>query len=220
MPYKLSNNTLYLFKECPKCFWLSLNKKLKRPEGPFPSLPSGMDNVLKEHFDTFRDKCLLPPELQTLNGVKLFEDKKLLETWRNNRKGISWADESGNILHGAVDNILQKGKKLIVLDYKTRGFPLKEDTATHYQNQLDIYNFLLRKNNYETEDYAYLLFYHPTKVDQKGFVFFHVDMIKREINVRNAEKLFNNALEVLVGEMPSSSETCGFCNWLNEMRKF
>jgi xanthosine utilization system XapX-like protein len=52
-----------------------------------------------------------------------------------------------------------KNDRLIVLDYKTRGFPLKEDTAAHYQDQLDIYNFLLRKNGYRTEDYGYLLFY-------------------------------------------------------------
>ena len=25
-------------------------------------------------------------------------------------------------------------RKLIVLDYKTRGYPVKEDTAEHYQN--------------------------------------------------------------------------------------
>src|SRR3989344_9310257 len=100
-----------------------------------------MDRILKIHFDSFIGKGI-PPELKIKN-VKLFDDLKLLEIWRNNFKGISYTDSSGNILRGAVDNILVKGKKLIVLDYKTRGFPLKEDTAAHYQNQLDIYNFLL-----------------------------------------------------------------------------
>jgi ATP-dependent exoDNAse (exonuclease V) beta subunit len=54
-----------------------------------------------------------------------------LKVWRSNFKGISFEDKEGNILRGAVDNILVKGKKLIVLDYKTRGFPLKEYTAEH-----------------------------------------------------------------------------------------
>ena len=181
MPYKLSPSTLNLFKECKKCFWLKFNKNIKRPETIFPSLPSGMDRVLKIHFDNYRDKDQLPPELKELKELKLFKDKELLEEWRNNRKGITVEDKEGNILRGAVDNILTKENKLIVLDYKTRGYPLKEDTKDHYQDQLDIYNFLLRKNNYETEDYAYLLFYHPEKVNEKGNVIFNTDLIKMKV---------------------------------------
>src|SRR3989338_1814191 len=162
MPYKFSPSSLNLLKECSRCFWLQFNKGVKRPDSIFPSLPSGMDKVLKAHFDSFIGSKELPPELLKLKSkYKLFSDASLLAAWRNNFKGISYADDKGNVLHGAVDNILVKNYKLVVLDYKTRGFPLKEDTANNYQDQLDIYNFLLRKNGYETEDYAYLLFYHP-----------------------------------------------------------
>ena len=51
MPYKLSPSTLNLMKECPRCFWLAQHKVWKRPAGIFPSLPSGMDKILKVHFD-------------------------------------------------------------------------------------------------------------------------------------------------------------------------
>jgi len=173
-----------------------------------------MDRILKIHFDSFIGKGI-PPELKIKN-VKLFDDLKLLEIWRNNFKGISYTDSSGNILRGAVDNILVKGKKLIVLDYKTRGFPLKEDTAAHYQNQLDIYNFLLRKNLYKTEDYAYLLFYHPDKVSSKGDVVFNTDLVKMKIDVTNAEKILANALKVLSSDIPEASEECGYCEWVKE----
>lgn len=214
MPYKLSPSSLSLLKECPKCFWLHFNKNIKRPEGIFPSLPAGMDKILKTHFDSFRDRGLLPPELEKLNGqVKLFENIELLKVWRNNLKGIQWTDENGNIFRGAVDNILQKENKLIVLDYKTRGYPLKEDTAEHYQDQLDIYNFLLRKNNYETEDYAYLLFYHPKNVLENGDVVFNTDLVKMEISIKNAESIFVEALNVLRGELPEDNDDCGFCKW-------
>src|SRR3989344_3467021 len=149
-------------EECPRCFWLDKHKVWKRPSGAFPTLPAGMDRVLKAHFDKFRDKGVLPPELCNnahCQELKLFNNLELLKLWRSNLKGIRWDDADGNILFGAVDNLLVKGNKLVVLDYKTRGYATKEDTADHYQNQLDIYNFLLRKNCHETEDYAFLLFY-------------------------------------------------------------
>ena len=133
-----------------------------------------------------------------------------MKIWRNNLKGISWTDKEGNILHGAVDNLLLKGKKIIVLDYKTRGFPLKEDTAEHYQNQLDIYNFLLRKNGYETEDYAFLLFYHPKEVTPTGEVIFNTDLKKMKVDVKNAEKIFENAIKLLNEDCPK--ESCEWCD--------
>ena len=52
----------------------------------FPTLPGGMDKILKVHFDKFRDKGELPPELcnngECLN-LKLFDDVELLKavTW-------------------------------------------------------------------------------------------------------------------------------------------
>lgn len=215
MPYKFSPSNLSLLKNCPRCFWLHFNKGIKRPESIFPSLPSGMDRILKAHFDSFRDKGLLPPELAQLNGeVRLFNDVELLKVWRNNLKGVQWTDESGNLIRGAIDNLLQKQQKLIILDYKTRGFQLKEDTANHYQDALDIYNFLLRKNGYETEDYSYLLFYHPEKVNEKGDVIFNTDLIKMDVSINNAERIFKEALSVLDGNMPSPHKECGFCNWV------
>jgi len=216
MPYKFSPSSLSLLKACPRCFWLQFNKGIKRPAGIFPSLPSGMDKILKIHFDSFIEKGELPPELKELNGeVKLFNDAELLAVWRSNWKGIQWKDTEDNLLRGAVDNILQKGDKLIVLDYKTRGYPLKDDTANYYQDQMNFYNFLLRKNNYKTEDYAYLLFYHPDKVNEKGNVVFNTDLVKMNISVENAEKIFTNALKVLKGNMPAPAEGCEYCNWIS-----
>lgn len=216
MIYKFSPSTLSLLKNCPRCFWLQFNKNIKRPSGIFPSLPSGMDKILKVHFDSFMEKGKLPPELcdnSECKDLKLFDNKELLEEWRNNKKGIQWEDKEGNIFKGAIDNLLKKGNKIIVLDYKTRGFPLKEDTAEHYQDQLDIYNLLLRENNYETEDYAYLLFYHPDKVDEKGNIVFHTDLVKMKVDIKNAEKIFEDALRVLKGKIPEASEECEFCKW-------
>jgi len=214
MIYKLSPSSLSLMEECPRCFWLHFHGK-KRLEGIFPSLPSGMDSILKKHFDKFRDKKKLPPEIAKegeCKGCMLFDDKEKLEIWRNNRKGISIADKQGNILKGAVDNILVRKNKLIVLDYKTRGFPLKENTHETYQNQLDIYNFLLRMNGYETEDFAFLLFYYPKEVLETGEVVFDTKLVKMKVDVKNAEDLWKKALKILEGSEPKAS-----CDWCKEI---
>ena len=180
-----------------------------------------MDRILKAHFDKFIGKGL-PPELcenSECKDMKLFTDMEKLEEWRNNRKGISWTDEEGNILHGAVDNILVKGDKLIVLDYKTRGYDLKEDTAGHSQNQLDLYNFLLRKNNYETEDFAFLLFYIPKNVTETGEIIFDTQLIKMKVDIRNAEKIFSDALALLKGPCPEIEQECKWCKLITSDKK-
>ena len=214
MVFKLSPSTLNLIHECPRCFWLNKHKVWTRPSTPFPQITNGMDRVLKVHFDKFRDRGELPPEIKDhhhTKGLKLFDNKELLTLWRNNKKGIQWLDKDKNILMGAVDNILTKGKKLIVLDYKTKGAPLKDETeaGNSYQNQLDFYNFLLRKNNYETEDYAFLLFYYPKEVLETGEVIFDSLLARREVNIKNAEKIFENAIKLLNGDCPDKS--CVWC---------
>jgi len=213
--YKLSPSALHLLDECPRCFWLTQHKLWKRPIGIFPSLPNGMDRILKEYFDLYRDKHLIPAELKECGeDIKLFDDKQLLSKWQNNFSGITYTDPLGNILMGAVDYILIKNKKLIVLDFKTRGFDLKVNTIEYYRTQLDIYNYLLRKNDYETEDYAYLLFYVTNKITEKGEVLFNKVLKKVEINVDNAEKVWKNALLIINGVCPA--EKCEYCKAYEE----
>ena len=202
--------------ECKRCFYLQIVKGIKRPSTIFPSLPSGMDLILKKHFDRFMERNELPPEIREIcSNCKLFNDKKLLEIWRNNRKGIEFLDKkSGILLHGAVDNILvSKNGKLIVLDYKTRGFPVKEDTHEYYQVQMDIYNFLLNKNGYETPGYTYLLFYYPKEVKETGEVIFDTELKKIKTSAKNGEKIFNDAVACIEGKEPK--EKCEWCEGVN-----
>lgn len=199
-------------KECPRCFWLTQHKVWKRPNGIFPSLPSGMDKILKIHFDKFRDKNMLPPELcenKHCENMKLFDDKEKMKVWQSNFKGVSFKDKKGNELHGAVDNILVKGKKLIVLDYKTRGYAVKDDTAEHYRLQQNIYNFLLRKNGYETEDYFFLLFYVPKEVTETGEVLFNTELVKMKVDVKMAENEWKKAIKLLNSDCPT--KCCEWC---------
>jgi hypothetical protein len=213
MKYKFSPSKINLLKDCPKCFWLEHNKQIKRPDGIFPSLPNGMDKILKVHFDNYANQDKLPPELKEIDDgtLKIFNNKVLLDKWRNNFKGIVYTDEKFWI-RGAVDAVLMKGDTLIVLDYKTRGYPLKEDTHHHYIEQQAFYNYLLQKNGYKTKDYSYLLFYHPDKVVDEVFLF-HADLIKIETPMSLAENLIKKALKVLDGPCPDQSNECKFCKF-------
>jgi len=218
MTYKLSPSSINLMLDCPRCFWRQMVQNIKRPSGPFPSLPNGMDRILKEHFDRFMERGGFPPELREqdcVNGCSLFNDREKLGIWRNNFRGIEYLDEeSGVLLRGAVDNILVKGEKLIVLDYKTRGYPLKDNTHEYYQTQMDLYNFLLRKNGYQTEDYAYLLFYYPNKVTETGEVIFDTKLIKLPTYPESGEEIFKKAVALLqLEEPPESSPDCAFCRF-------
>lgn len=220
MVYKLSPSSLGVMEECRRCFWLEQNDKWKRPSGPFPTLPRGVDIMLKAYFDIYRDKGEMPPELRIgeLEGVRLYgkneKEKMLLNEWRNNWKGVKYQDSEGNILRGALDNVMVKGEKLIVLDYKTRGFPLKPDTHFYYKNQMDIYNFLLGRNGFNVEDYTYLLFYISDKIDEQGRFLFKTDLIKMKAYPENAEKRFSEAIALLKGPCPRrKSEDKNGCKW-------
>lgn len=208
MPYTLTPSTLSLFKDCPRCFWLHYRQGWKRPEGIYPSLPYGMDKVLKERADYFRDKGSLPVELRILPGTKLF-DHPLLALWRNGKKGIRWKDTSGNVLWGALDDVLEREGKVLSLKYVTRGFPTKKETASYYQDRLNLYTFLLEKNGFPTEKYAYLLFYSPKSMNWQGDVWFNKELQKMAVSTKHAEQLFQKAITILHGDVPKKS--CEFC---------
>ncbi len=220
--YKLSPSRLNLYRECPRCFWLSLNKGLGRPDGPFPSLPSGIDGVLKRHFDEYRKKGQLPKFLKDHNlDVKLFNDITLLDEWRNNFKGVRYVDKKHNVLlRGAVDEILMRDDELVILDFKTRGFPIKEDTHKSYQDQLNLYRFLLVKNGHKVSRRGYLLFFHPLTIMDDGKFILKTEIVDMSLSAEEGEKLFNKAVKVLEGKMPAASKDCGFCKWHGEMRVY
>lgn len=160
-----------LFLDCPLCFWLSMRPETKsrvyRPRGPFPTLPSGIDRRIKERFDWYRSRGLLPPELTCIEGVKLFANMRLLDEWRNNRIGLYYKSPNENSVRGALDDLLvhENGCR-IPLDAKTRGFPPKPEHVHLYKPQLGLYNLLLEENGYVTDGRGFLVYYWP--VDARG----------------------------------------------------
>jgi len=211
----LSPSKLSLLKECKRCFWLDVNKGIKRPEGIFSSLPNGMDLVLKKHFDEFRRKGCLPPDIDGKLKGHLFDDMERLEVWRNNFKGLQYVDEmSGILLKGALDDLFVTEDDFhIPLDFKTRGFPLKEDTCDHYQHQMDVYCFLLDKNEVKTGNFACLIFYYPAEAEGNGKFKFECEVVRLETDKADGEKLFKGAIKVLQEPEPEGDSECQWCNW-------
>ena len=214
---KLSPSALNVFLDCPKCFWFDRVKKVPRPRGIFPSLPGGMDRVIKVHFDHFRSKGTLPPELngRDFEGVRLFGDQARLEEWRNWRTGLVYQDTDGSVLSGALDDLLMKTGQYIPFDYKTKGsVTTAEDAVKYYQNQLDCYALLLEENRLATAGFGFLLYYSPKSAAANGAVLFELQAIKIPTDKERARTIFRRAASLLKGPEPPSGGACEYCSWL------
>lgn len=204
------------FKNCPKCFWLHYNKGVKRPAGIFPSLPNGMDLVIKNYFDTFRKVKKIPPIVSKQIKGKLVEFN-LIEKWRDWRTGLEYKINKETTLIGALDDCLVHKNKYIPIDYKTKGSPPGEGYGEkYYQLQLDIYSLLLSVNEYPVGDHAFLVYYSPKTVNG-CVVDFEVNVLKVSIDINRAEKILNNAIDVLAeNKAPESDKSCIYCNFVKQ----
>lgn len=205
---QLSASTLKLFQECPRCFWLHVNKKLERPRGPFPSLPSGIDRVLKAYFERYRKQGTLPPLIQghlsgTLSTTPLtlgFNDAR-----------------TGSRLWGKLDDcvILPDGR-MAPLDHKTRA-SAPEDLSysqTYYQFQMDVYTLLLERQGLSASRTAYVVYYCPIEGELHNGFPFAVCVHELATRPENAYAVFADACRCLTGSLPAPGEACAFCRWI------
>jgi hypothetical protein len=214
---RLSPSALNLFLECPVCFWLEKARGLKRPRGIFPSLPGGMDRVIKAYFDGWRKRGTLPPELQVeaFRDIALFSDQAKLDQWREWRTGLQYTNGDGSVFFGAIDDLLVKGDRYIPFDYKTKGSPTTaEDAAKYYQNQLDGYALLLEENGMPVAGFAFLLYFSPRSVGERGACAFHVQAIRLDADPARARETFRRAVALLRQAAPPAGAGCEYCAYL------
>ncbi|OHB20181.1 MAG: hypothetical protein A2939_00870 [Parcubacteria group bacterium RIFCSPLOWO2_01_FULL_48_18] len=212
---KISPSGIGYLMECPRCLWLFVNESVNRPRGIFPSLPDGMDNVFKEYFDVHRKDGTLPPEIDGKIDAKLFADMEKLEKWRNidfGRGGLRAEFPEYNIfLRGAIDDLLVDADgKYILFDFKTRGYPTKEDTHEHYRNQLDLYGLLFEKNNLPLADVGYLLFFWPSSYKQNEACF-ETELVPMNINPERGYSILKKVSDIVSGPKPGAHERCEYC---------
>ena len=204
---QLSATTLKLFQECPRCFWLHVNRKIERPRGPFPSLPSGIDRILKTYFNGYRDSGGLPP----LIAGKL--DGALSTTPLT----LGFNDEASRArLWGKLDDcVLLPDGRVSPLDHKTRASAPDDVsyTQTYYQFQMDVYTLLLERNGHRTTRTAHVIYYYPVAGTlHQGFPFeVAVHTIATRPDV--ALKVFTDGIRCLSGELPDSAAACEYCRW-------
>lgn len=212
---KVSPSGVSYLLECPRCLWLHFNEEKKRPRGAYPSLPDGMDNVFKRYFDEYRNKGELPPEIDGRIEGKLFADHRQLHTWREfnfGRGGIrAEVPEFNMLVSGAIDDlVVAPDGKFVPFDFKTRGYPTKEDTHEHYRHQLDLYALLFKKNGFEPAAYGYLLFFWPVAYGL-GQASFKTELIKMDVSPSRGLSVLERVYSILQGPIPPSHSTCEYC---------
>ncbi len=209
--FVLSPSSLNIFRDCLRCFWLQVNCDIRRPRGAFPSIASGLDRVIKEYFDTYRAKEILPPLLKDKIGGKLIPQLPQKLYFNDYSKNAS--------LMGMLDEcLILPGNIYVPLDYKTRG-SMPEDVHPAYQLQMDVYTLLLEKNSYKTNSLAYLLYFVPNTGKLHEGIPFNVKFIEVKTSIERALDVFHKALQLLRGPMPASSSNCEYCNWVKELKE-
>ena len=175
-PFKISRAKIEDFIRCPRCFVLDSKHGVKRPQSiPF-TLNNAVDSLLKKEFDLYRATAEVPP-IVAAAGLDLVPfSHPELDKWRANFTGIRYTTPDGRFLiTGAVDDIwVDRKGVLTVVDYKATGRAEAVKVLgeggfyNSYRRQLEVYQWLLRKNGFEVSDTAYWLYTTATQ-KQDGF---------------------------------------------------
>ncbi len=228
-PFKISRSKLELFLECPRCFYFDRRLGVSRPPGfPF-SLNSAVDTLLKKEFDIHRAKNKKHPLIEKygIDAIPVAHEK--LSDWRHNFTGIQYLHEPTNLLiHGAIDDLWQNSKgEYIVVDYKATSKNEKIevlDKSWHdgYKRQMEIYQWLLRKNGFKVSDIGYFVYCNGI-TDREAFdakLEFDITLIEYKGDDGWVEKTVFEAHKCLnADEIPEAGEDCDYCNYISAIKR-
>lgn len=211
---RLSPTSLNLFKECPRCFWLYVNKKVKPPEKFPPVMQLGIDLALKAYYDHFRGKRDLPPMLEGELKGRLLPDQALVDRFRSD--GFGFEDEELGIWFGGkLDDVLELSDgSIIPIDNKSHGFPPKEAHEFHIY-QLSGYTLMLIKNGFKTKNFGYLIHYFldHRNLDMGNPLCQHLAVEEVKTEPTLIEQFLSEAVELLRGSMPKHDPDCIVCKY-------
>lgn len=216
----LSSSKLNDFVRCQRCFHDQYVSKVIKPRGIFPTLPGGMDLILKNYVDNFRGG--LPHGLAgELPGV-LLRDMVQMKKWRHWKTGPTYFDKENNIeLIGALDDCLDDRFVHIPLDWKSKGSEPDNDGSQYYQLQMDCYNLMLDAQGLQTRDEAYLCYFWPKEGRSNSTngrvttniieVLFGLKVYKLKCSKDNARQMMIRAADCLRGKRPEANPDCESC---------
>jgi len=160
--------------QCPRCFWLDVRLKIKRPSSPPFNINKTIDELFKKEFDVHR-AAGTPHPIMLDNQVKAvpFQHDDL-DKWRFNFTGVATVHEPTNLhVYGAVDDVwVNNLDELIVVDYKAtsknKEIDIDSPWQISYKRQMEVYQWLLRQNDFKVNDTGYFV-YTNARIDLDGF---------------------------------------------------
>jgi CRISPR/Cas system-associated exonuclease Cas4 (RecB family) len=232
-PFKVSRSKIELFMQCPRCFWLDLRLKIKRPEGPPFNINKAIDGLFKKEFDIYRIKGE-PHPLMVEYGIEAvpFKHEKLDE-WRETFVGIQYMHQPTNLLvFGGIDDVWvdNESGELMVVDYKAtakdKDVSINSGWQISYKRQVEVYQWLLRQNGLKVSDVAYFV-YTNGRLDVDGFndrVEFRTKVIPYTGSDTWIEPTILKMKACMDGEMPAVGDSimggeCEFCSYARERTK-
>lgn len=223
--FKLSRSKIDLFMECPRCFYLDNRLGIKRPPGyPF-NLNSAVDHLLKKEFDILRAKDKTHPLIEKYGVDARPVAHEMLDEWRENFKGVRYIHpETGLAITGAIDDLWINSKgEYIVVDYKSTSknekiTALDKDWHIGYKRQMEVYQWLLRKNGFKVSDTGYFVYCNGI-TDKEAFdakLEFEVTLIAYQGNDGWVEPTIEDAHRCLMSDkIPSADPDCDYCRYFN-----
>ena len=221
MSTRLSPSSLSVFRDCPRCFWWEQNKKVKRPRGIFPSLPGGIDRIMKAFVEECMTSGVDVPHLLNAVEAKPYHDRAKVRKWQNWRTGMTAEIDCGKqgivTLSGAIDDLLLwPDGKVSPWDYKTKASPPKDgDSEKYYGAQLDIYHKLLESEELECTGQGYFTYLWPTAIQDADNIVFANQTVIVDTDPERAVDLVRRAVECLAGAEPEEGSVCEYCTFLS-----
>ena len=226
-PFPLSRSKIDLFLECPRCFWLDRKMGLKRPSMPPFSLNSAVDQLLKNEFDLLRKKGERHQLMEKYHIDAVPFSHPNLNQWRDNFVGQRYLHAPTNLLiFGAVDDLwINKNGELLIVDYKAtsteKDISLEDEYKQGYKKQMEVYQWLFRKNGFKVSNTGYFIFANAAKNRPKfdARLEFEVKIIAYEGDDSWVEPTLFEIKKCLDSEeIPPPGENCEYCRYRELMR--
>ena len=228
--FRLSRGRIDDFITCPRCFYLDRRLGVAHPPGyPF-SLNSAVDKLLKKEFDTHRSNGTAHPLMKHygVDAIPMAHEK--LNEWRDAlRGGITFQIDGTNIIvTGGIDDVWKNPKgELHIVDYKATSkdaeVTLDADWQIGYKRQMEVYQWLFRKNGFKVSDTGYFV-YCNGDTDKEAFdakLEFVIKILPYEGNTSWVEKTILSAIECLKSDkLPPCGVDCDFCKYRQAVKKF